>query len=121
MANIKYESGFKPGSIGDSGNSMGICQWNSSRKTLLINWCNQNGYDPESLLGQLYFLKYELEVRYPKIHAFMLSVENSAQGAYNSAYHFCYNFERPANKESSSNTRGNYAMNTTFNKFANLL
>ena len=120
IANIKYESGFKPGSIGDGGNSMGICQWNTSRKTLLINWCKENGHDPETLLGQLYFLKYELEKRYPKIHKYLQEVENSPEGAYDAGYYFCYNFERPAKKETSSVTRGNYAKNTAYKKFQNL-
>lgn len=120
IANIKYESGFKPGTIGDGGNSLGICQWNTSRKTLLINWCKDNGYDPESLLGQLYFLKYELEKRYPKIHKYLQDVSNSPEGAYDAGYYFCYNFERPAKKETSSVTRGNYARDKAYSKYKNL-
>lgn len=120
IANIKYESGFKPGSIGDGGNSMGICQWNTSRKSLLINWCKDNGYDPETLLGQLYFLKYELEKRYPKIHKYLQGVADSPDGAYDAGYYFCYNFERPAKKETSSVTRGNYAKNTAYEKYKKL-
>lgn len=120
VANIKYESGFRPGTVGDSGKSLGICQWNTSRKNLLISWCEKNDHDPYSLLGQLYFLQYELEERYPKIHKYLKDVENSAQGAYDAAYYFCYNFERPASKATSSVKRGNYAKETTYNKFKNL-
>ena len=120
IANIKYESGFKPGSIGDNGKSLGICQWYASRRTLLIDWCGDNGYDPESLLGQLYFLKYELEERYPKVHKYLLAIENTPEGAYDAGYYFCYNYERPAKKETSSVTRGNYAKDKVYNKFQNL-
>ena len=120
ITNIKYESGFRPGAIGDSGNSMGICQWNSSRKNLLISWCRDNGHDPETLLGQLYFLKYELEVRYPKINTYLKSIENTSQGAYDAAYYFCYNFERPANKANRSAERGVYAKNTMYPRYASV-
>jgi len=120
VANIKYESGFKPGSIGDSGKSLGICQWYSSRRQHMIDWCKKNSLDPESLLGQLYYLKYDLEQRYTAVGKYLKGVENTADGAYDAAYYFCYHYERPANKASKAETRGNYAKNTTFNKFKNL-
>ncbi len=117
VANIKYESGFRPEAEGDSGRSYGICQWFSSRKTRLISWCEDNGHDYQTLEGQLYFLKYELEKYYPSVHKYLKNVSNDAQGAYDAAYYFCYNFEAPANRASKSNTRGNYAKNTTYPKF----
>ena len=117
VANIKYESGFRPDASGDSGSSYGICQWHASRKTRLISWCESNGYDFQTLEGQLYFLKYELEKYYPSVHRYLLSVSNDAQGAYDAAYYFCYNFEAPANRASKSNTRGNYAKNTVYPKY----
>ena len=117
VANIKYESGFRPNAEGDSGRSYGICQWFSSRKTRLISWCEDNGYDYQTMEGQLYFLKYELEKYYPSVHKYLKNVDNDAQGAYDAAYYFCYNFEAPANRASKSNTRGNYAKNTTYPKF----
>ena len=120
VANIKYESGFKPGSIGDSGKSLGICQWYSSRREQLISWCQKNDFDPESLLGQLYYLKYDLEERYTAVGKYLKSVDNTASGAYDAAYYFCYHYERPANKASKAETRGNYARETTYNKFQNL-
>lgn len=116
VANIKYESGFKPSSSGDSGTSYGICQWHAGRKTRLINWCKDNGYDKDSLLGQLYYLKYELEKYYPSVHKYLKNVENSEDGAYNAAYNFCYNFEAPANRASKSETRASYAVKTTYKK-----
>ena len=118
LANIKAESGFRTNANGDSGRSYGICQWFSSRKTRLLNWCEDNGKDPASLIGQLYFLKYELETYYPAVHKYMKNVENSAQGAFDAAYYFCYHFEAPANKASKSTSRGNSAMNTFYPKYA---
>jgi len=118
LANIKAESGFKPNINGDSGTSFGICQWHASRKTRLINWCNNNGLDYTTLAGQLYFLKHELETYYPSVNRYMKGVSNDANGAYDAAYYFCYNFEAPANRASKSASRGNSAQNTYYPKYA---
>lgn len=115
LANIEAESNFSPTLYGDGGNSYGICQWNLSRFTNLKNYCNKNGYDWKSLNGQLQFLKYELtnnksDTGY--ILDKLKSVANTAQGAYDAGYKWCYYFERPANKEAKSQSRGNKAKNT---------
>ena len=117
LANIKYESGYKTTVNGDNGASYGICQWFSSRKTRLINYCSNHNLDYTTLTGQLYFLKYELETYYTSVHRYMKNVDNSAEGAYDAAYYFCYNYEAPANRASKGITRGNYAQNTLYPKY----
>ncbi len=118
LANINAESGFRPLINGDSGTSYGICQWHASRKTRLLNWCESKGMDASTLAAQLYFLKYELETYYPSVDRYLRNVENSAQGAYDAAYYFCYNFEAPANRVTKSVTRGNSARNTYYPRYA---
>lgn len=117
LANISAESGFRVNANGDAGRSYGICQWFASRKSRLLNWCESNGLDSATLAAQLYFLKYELETYYPSVNRYMKDVENSAQGAYDAAYYFCYHFEAPANKASKSVSRGNTAMNSYYPKY----
>ena len=117
MANIKYESGYKPVSSGDSGASYGICQWYSGRKTRLINWCEENGYDHSTLEGQLYYLQYDLTHNYTKVHKYLSAVENTADGAYDAGYYFCYHFESPSSKASKSVTRGEYARDTLWERY----
>lgn len=117
LANISAESGFRTNANGDSGRSYGICQWFSSRKNRLLNWCDSNGMDSATLGAQLYFLKYELETYYPSVNRYMKNVDNNAQGAYDAAYYFCYHFEGPANKAAQSASRGNKAMNTYYPKY----
>ena len=116
MSNIKHESGYKPVSNGDSGTSYGICQWHAGRKTNLINWCTENGLDYNTVEGQLRFLQYELPTRYPSVDSYIRQVENTADGAYDAAYYFCFNFEAPANRTAQSTKRGNYARDTLFPK-----
>ena len=118
LANISAESSFNTACVGDSGKSYGICQWYSSRKTSMINWCNNNGYDYTSLLGQLYYLKYELENKYTMVHKYLKAVDNSSSGAYDAGYYFCYHFEAPANKESKAQSRGAKARDTYYQKYA---
>ncbi len=119
LSNIRAESNFNTGALGDSGTSYGICQWHNSRWTALNSYCEKNGYDPASLDGQLHYLQYELESSYYKRLVLdpIKGYENSAQGAYDSAYRFCVYFEVPANKESKGAYRGNYARDTYWPKY----
>ena len=121
LSNISAESGFRPNASGDSGRSYGICQWFSGRKTRLINYCGNRGLDYTTLYAQLCFLKYELETYYPSVHRYMKNVENSADGAYDAAYYFCFNFEAPANKASKSTSRGNNAKNIFYPRYENYI
>ena len=109
LANIERESGFRPDALGDGGTSYGICQWHNSRWDRLKQFCNDNGYSWETLEGQLWYLKYELEKYYPTILEYIKSVANTADGAYDSGYYWCKWFERPADTENMSVKRGNLA------------
>ncbi|MCR4656666.1 MAG: hypothetical protein K5770_10615 [Lachnospiraceae bacterium] len=109
LANIYCESGFNPNALGDGGTSYGICQWHNGRYTNLRNYCDDNGYDYRSLIGQLHFLEYELNHSYGSILRLLESVFNDAEGAYYAGYSWCYNYERPRNYPSVSVTRGNLA------------
>lgn len=111
MANIDKESTFKPTAT-SRGGSYGLCQWTGSRKTDLFNYCSRNGLDSSSIEGQIAFLMYELQTGYRNVYATLLSASNNADGAYNAAYRFCYDFERPANKSGRSSERANLARNT---------
>jgi hypothetical protein len=116
MANMYWESAYKAVIDGDGGTSYGLCQWHAGRKTRLINWCTENGLDYNSVEGQLKFLQYELPTFYPSVDSYIRQVENTADGAYDAAYYFCFNFEAPANRTAQSTKRGNYARDTLFPK-----
>ncbi len=109
LANIEKESSFNPNLYGDSGTSYGICQWHESRFDDLKSYCADKGYDYRSITGQLYYLKYELEKFFPNTLKDIKSAENNEEGAYYAGYSFCYNFERPANKATKSEQRGELA------------
>ena len=124
LANIECESGFNPNLYGDNETSYGICQWHNSRLTAMQNWCNANGYSWKTLTGQLNYLKKELSANNSAylyngltINNKMKASANSASGAYNAAYNWCYYYEIPANKEAVSVTRGNKAKTTYWSKF----
>lgn len=119
LANIECESNFNPNLWGDSGTSYGICQWHNERLTSMQNWCSSNGYDWETLEGQLHYLKKELSANDSKylwngltIANKLKAKENTADGAYGAGYDWCYYFEVPANKETRSKERGNRARDT---------
>ena len=125
LANIQKESSFKPTATGDNGTSYGICQWHNSRWDAMKTWCNSKGYDWKTLTGQLNYLKFELSRNNANylwngktIYNYISSVSNTAQGAYDAGYYWCYYYEVPANKASVSVTRGNLAKNTYWPEYS---
>lgn len=117
LANIEKESNFNPNTYGDYGTSYGICQWHNSRFTALRNWCASHGYNYTTLEGQLHYLKYELSIK-KSIYKKLRSVPNTATGAYNAGYYWCYYFEVPANRQVKSVQRGNIAKTTYWSKYS---
>ena len=124
LANIEAESNFRPDCGGDGGTSYGICQWHNERFDAMKNWCIENGYDWKSLDGQLHYLKKELSANTniylwngKTINNYMLDVSNTADGAYDGGYYWCYEYERPADKEKRSQARGNTAKNKYWEAF----
>lgn len=116
LANIQLESDFSPLSLGDGGSSYGICQWHNERFNSLISFCNANGYDYNTVLGQLKFLQTELSSSYPGVLSYIMNVPNTAQGAYDAAYYWCVHFEVPDHTAERAAQRGNLAMNEYFGK-----
>ena len=116
MANIRHESNFTPGSYGGGG-SYGLCQWTGGRRDWCESYCWEHGFGDDSLYGQLSFLDHELRSVYPGIYNYLMNVDNSSEGAYNAAYRFCYDYERPANKGSRSAARGSLASGTYWYKY----
>ena len=58
------------------------------------------------------YLHYELTTDYPGLMNRLRSVNNNAEGAYQAAYDWCYNFEVPANTKNAAVSRGNLARDT---------
>ena len=110
LANIEQESNFNPNDVGDNGSSYGICQWHdgndSNRFTLLKTYCKNNGLDYKNINAQLKFLKYELESDFSSFNKRMKAYPNTSQGAYDSAYDWCVNFEKPDDKVNKGKSRG---------------
>ena len=124
LANIECESSFNPNLYGDNGTSYGICQWHNERLTAMQNWCKQNGYNWQSLTGQLYYLKKELSANNAAYLYNGLTIQNklkasanSESGAYSAGYNWCFYYEIPANKETVAVTRGNKAKTTYWAKY----
>lgn len=111
MANIGAESGFDPAIVEIGvGAGYGICQWSFSRRDSLEAFLAERGFAMDSLSGQLYFMKSELESSYKSsVYDKLLSIPNTAEGAYEAGRIWCLKYESPKNKESESVRRGNLA------------
>ncbi|MBQ9268661.1 MAG: hypothetical protein IJ206_03980 [Oscillospiraceae bacterium] len=110
LANIEYESDFSPTTWGDGGTSYGLCQWHESRCRSLFSFCQENGYAPDSVIGQMRYLEQEVNEDYPELLTYLQTVENSAAGAYNAAWYWCWYYEIPAQREEQAILRGEQAL-----------
>ena len=117
MANMWSESRWNPNALGDGGTSYGLCQWHNTRWDRLKQFCSNNGYDWETIEGQLHFLKEELSAAgYASMLEQMRSYSDDATGAFKAAKDFCEIFERPANPN-AGNLRGGNAQRIFYPMF----
>ena len=100
LANINAESGFRTEALGDSGTSIGLCQWHAGRYNALKNYCKERYKTVEC---QLDYLLYEL--RNGEKNSF--KILQSKNTAYQMTTKFCQSFERPAGGATSCNRRAN--------------
>ena len=120
LANIECESGFEPDIYGDYGESYGICQWYMVRFSRLREFCAAYGYEYSSMEGQLQYLAYELlyDSAYSHVLNYLRSVPDTAEGAYNAGYYWCYCFEIPEGYDSwESPRRAEIAVATYWEKY----
>ena len=118
MANIQNESGFNPArhedknAYGDGlGEGYGLCQWSYSRKTSLLSFLQENGFAEDSIDGQLWFFKTEIESSERTAWNAIKDLPNTSDGAYEAGRLWCLKFERPRDGVGDSVERGNLAQN----------
>ena len=114
LSNIRSESSFNPNC---GGSYYGRCRWGGGRLSALKKLCSDNGYDYTTVEGQMRYLAYELKNSYPSVLKARQAVSNSPEGAYQAAYTFCYDYERPAAKATASVKRANTAKDTYYPKY----
>ena len=92
LANMHRESRFN--STADNGlGYYGLCQWGGERKDNLFKWCGENGYDPETIDGQLHFLQYEMPLYYPNTTAQLRACPDDEEGARRACWIFAIGYE----------------------------
>lgn len=124
MANIDEESDFNPRLVITDTNgrlSGGLCQWNGGRFSKLRAHCSKKDISYLSVEGQLSYLEKELSTKtYGYIYDYLKNVPNTAQGAYDAAYYWCYYFEIPANRRAKAISRGNAAKSKYWATYGNV-
>lgn len=126
LANVERECDFDPSCWGDNGQAYGIFQWNY-RRTNLMNWCSSQGLDAADINAQLGFFRHELTGTdsyssngyYNKVHTYLKSVPNTAQGAYDAAYYFAEYYEGCISSDWS--VRAVLARDTYWPKYSNIV
>lgn len=112
ISNIAHETGWKFNpKAGSSSYCYGLIQWMGGRLSNLKRYCRENDKDYTTIQGQLDFMYYEMScVDTYGTYDYLMSCEESAQGAYDAAWYFCFWYERPANTRARSNLRASEAM-----------
>lgn len=123
MANIDEESDFNPRLVIVDTNGLlsgGLCQWNGGRFSKLRSHCAKKDISYLSVEGQLSYLEKELSSKtYGYIFDYLKNVPDTAQGAYDAAYYWCYYFEIPANRNVKARSRGNAAKSKYWSTYGN--
>lgn len=113
MANIERESNFDPTLVIRDSNGLlsgGLCQWNGGRFQNLQNYCKNYGLNYLSIEGQLSYLSWEMNTSsYGYIFDYLFNVPNTADGAYQAGYYWCYHYEIPSNASTKARQRGTMA------------
>lgn len=109
LANVEAECSFDLATVGDSGTAFGICQWRHGRWDGCVAYCAELGLDPNTVQGQVEWLRRELEKSYPKVLEHLRSVPNTAEGAASAADYFCRYYEIPSNLDAKAQARASRA------------
>lgn len=117
LSNINSESAFDTNCWGDNHTSHGLCQWHNHRCTAMHNYCKSNGFSNTSVEGQMGYLKTELTGTYKKVWNTLLNTPNTAKGAYDAAYAWCVDFEKPAKMQVRGRERGENAKTKYYPKY----
>jgi hypothetical protein len=106
VANIKAESAFKEGAVGDGGKAYGIAQWHPDRQA---DFKNAFGKDIKnsSFEDQLAFIQYELTQGKEKRAGGILRNSTNASQA---AAAFSTHYERPRDTAGEASKRGQLAL-----------
>ena len=82
---MQAESGVNPEALNSSDGGYGLLQWTDTtscfRKTNLYDWCNNNGFNPDTMLGQLSFAAHELRTVYSQDNGYIYPVYETLQSS----------------------------------------
>ena len=95
VGNALQESRVDPTAVGDGGNSLGIFQWNTSRKTDLENHAAQIGGNPKSINTQMSWFVKEVTTQYSG----MITALNNSTSVNNATLIFEDTYERAGNPQ----------------------
>ena len=111
VANVHFESSSvsvkeeHENSIG-----YGICQWSFERRENLEKYCLSHGLDVSLLESQLEFMGYELDNDFKFTGDFLRTAPETENGAYDSGYWFCFEYEQPYDFEKVSEKRAELSL-----------
>ncbi len=104
LVNIKFESGFDPNALGDSGTSFGLFQHH------LVRWDNLKAY---AVTRQASWKNWQIQVDFALFEAQQMGINLQATNAVAASKEWTIKFERPANAEVKAEQRAAEVHNFT--------
>lgn len=114
LANVQCESSALPDreeTDTDPEAGFGICQWSFERREAFDRFCGERDLDRYLLESQLLFMGYEFETNYSFTGDFLRSAPETDEGAYDSGYWVCFEYEQPKDFEFVSAERAELSLN----------
>tara|TARA_Y100000034_G_scaffold111867_1_gene145345 strand:- start:320 stop:1024 length:705 start_codon:yes stop_codon:yes gene_type:complete len=106
IGNLRQESStLNPGELGDGGDSLGIAQWQGSRRDNLEEFAESKGKLVDDFETQLEFIDYELETTHSSSYRVLVS-KNTIEDATEA---FMKSYERPKAESAHLDKRTDYA------------
>jgi hypothetical protein len=94
LMNLNSESSLNTSASGDSGNALGLAQWNGPRKADLIAFAKAQGKSPNDYNVQLDFLDSEMKGKYSSTYDAVQNAKTPGEAA----VAFLNGFEKPAER-----------------------
>ena len=105
--------------FGNDGAGYGLFRWSlADHKEGLLSYAEESGESVGDWLVQLGYLETELDETYSNVWNYLVSVPNTAEGAYNAAYFWCNYYEKAEGASTLAITRGNLARDIYWSNYS---
>lgn len=109
LGNMQRESAFKVDNVNEGSGAYGLIQW-YDRYDNLVSFCQEHGYQMNTVLGQMKFMEYELNSTETRGRNVLLGIPDTREGARQGAIDFDEVYERSGDSAQGVQMRSSFAV-----------